>query len=256
MKTTDIRGQRPLTIVALALCCLVATACGGKDDIVIEGTLQNGAGKTVYIEEMTPESRLFLDSITLDSRGHFKFRYTMPYKTFYNVHVSDADYIVLLPDAGEHIRLTADYDSLSHTYYLTAGHDSQLLWQLQRYSNEGVRQLRDIVSTDMDNRTLLDEGRLTARQFDEAHALTDSAYLATFSQQQKYVVNFIEENLGSLATLIALYKPFNNRPLVDPENSFEVYTMVLDGLEESLPENPHTLNFRNEVERLRYHYGR
>jgi len=217
---------------------LLLSSCGNKDDIVIEGTLENGAGKTVYIEEMTPESRLFLDSITLDSKGHFKFRYAMPYKTFYNVHVSDADYIVLLPDMGEHITISGVYDSLSRSYHLQGGHDSQLLWQLQDYTNDGVRQLRSLVALGVQNE------------------YTDSVYLSLYSQQQKYVVHFIEDNYGSLATLIALYKPFNNHPLIDPENSFKIYELVLEGLEADLPENPHTLSFKNEVERLRFHYGR
>ena len=66
----------------------------------------------------------------------------------------------------------------------------------------------------------------------------------------------IQDNLGSLATLIALYKPFNNRPLINPEDSFEFYEAVLEGLEESMPDNPHTLNFKNQVERTRFQYAR
>ena len=162
----------------------------------------------------------------------------MPYKTFYNVHVSNEDYIVLLPDMGEHISLTGVYDSLSRSYHLTGGHDSQLLWQLQDYTNDGIRQLRDLVAMGVQN------------------DYTDSIFLSLYSQQQQYVVRFIEENLGSLATLIALYKPFNNHPLIDPETSFEFYPMVLEGLEQTLPDNPHTLNFKNEVERLRFKYAR
>ena len=231
--------KRPLPLLVFSFCLLVFLAsCGSKDDIVIEGTLENGAGKTVFIEEMTPESRLFLDSITLDNKGHFSFRYAMPYKTFYNVHVSNEDYIVLLPDMGEHISLTGVYDSLSRSYHLTGGHDSQLLWQLQDYTNDGIRQLRDLVAMGVQN------------------DYTDSIFLSLYSQQQQYVVRFIEENLGSLATLIALYKPFNNHPLIDPETSFEFYPMVLEGLEQTLPDNPHTLNFKNEVERLRFKYAR
>ena len=232
-----MKRHLPFLVLSSYLLLLLAS-CGNKDDIVIEGTLENGAGKTVYIEEMTPESRLFLDSITLDSKGHFKFRYAMPYKTFYNVHVSDADYIVLLPDMGEHITISGVYDSLSRSYHLQGGHDSQLLWQLQDYTNDGVRQLRSLVALGVQNE------------------YTDSVYLSLYSQQQKYVVHFIEDNYGSLATLIALYKPFNNHPLIDPENSFKIYELVLEGLEADLPENPHTLSFKNEVERLRFHYGR
>lgn len=235
---------------------LALASCGNKDDITIQGTLAGGAGKIIYIEEMTPDSRLFLDSVTLDSKGHFKFRYSMPYKTFYNVHVSDADYIVLLPDMGETITIEGSYDSLSNTYHLQGGSESQLLWQLQDYSNHGSQALRDIVATDQQNQQLLSEGTITEAEYSAARQLTDSLYLSAFADQQHYVVNFIEDNLGSLTTLIALYKPFNNRPLINPEDSFEFYEAVLEGLEESLPDNPHTLNFKNQVERTRFQYAR
>ena len=90
-----------LSLSSILILTLLLASCGNKNEIVIEGTLENGANKTIYIEEMSPESRIFLDSVRLDSKGHFKYRYAMPYKTFVNVHVSDADYIVLLPDMGE-----------------------------------------------------------------------------------------------------------------------------------------------------------
>ena len=243
-------------IPILAVATLLIASCGNKNDITIQGTLADGAGKVIYIEEMTPEARLFIDSITLDSKGHFKFRYTMPYKTFYNVHVSESDYIVLLPDMGETITIEGSYDSLSTTYHLNAGPESQLLWQLQDYSNDGSRALRDIVATDQHNQQLLADGQITNADYDAARQVTDSLYLAAFADQQHYVVDLIQNNLGSLATLIALYKPFNNRPLIDPEDSFEFYEAVLEGLEETMPDNPHTLNFKNQVERTRFQYAR
>ena len=85
--------------------------------------------------------------------------------------------------------------------------------------------------------------------------ITDSIYLDAFADQQHYVVNFIQDHLGSLTTLIALYKPFNNRPLINPADSFEFYEAVLEGLEESMPDNPHTLSFKNQVERTRFQYA-
>ena len=244
------------SLIVLFISLMLFTACGNKDAITIEGTLQNGAGKTIYIEEMSPESRIFLDSITLDKKGHFKFKYDMPYRTFYNVHVSEADYIVLLPDFGEVITIDGSYDSLSNTYHLQAGRESQLLWQLQDYANQGSYVLQDLVKTDQQNRQLLEDGKISQSEFDAAHAVTDSIYLDVFVQQQQYVVHFIEDNLGSLATLIALYKPFNSHPLINPEDSFEFYEGVLQGLQETLPDNPHTLSFKNQVERTRYQYAK
>lgn len=238
------------------LSLMLFAACGSKDQITIEGTLDNGAGKTIFIEEMSPDARIFLDSIKLDKKGHFKFTYDMPYKTFYNVHVTDDDYVVLLPDEGTHIDMSGSYDSLSMTYRIEGNEDSQLLWQLQDYTNNGTRALRELVATDRHNAQLLEQGEISQKDFDVAHAYTDSIYLATFAEQQQYVVRFIEDNLGSLATLIALYKPFNGRQLINPEDSFEFYEGVLEGLEVYLPENPHTLSFKNQVERTRFQYAR
>ncbi len=245
--------MKRITIIAAALFLLAA--CGNRNDITIEGTLTNGAGKTIYIEEMTPEARLFIDSIKLDSKGHFKFRYAMPYKTFYNVHITDDDYIVLLPDFGEKIVMQGCYDSLSNTYRLQGAGDSQLLWQLQDYANQGSAVLRDIVATDRQNQQLLADGKITQSEYDAARQITDSVYLDAFADQQHYVVNFIQDHLGSLTTLIALYKPFNNRPLINPADSFEFYEAVLEGLEESMPDNPHTISFKNQVERTRFQYA-
>lgn len=245
--------MKRITIIAAAL--FLFAACGNRNNITIEGTLTNGAGKTIYIEEMTPEARLFIDSIKLDSKGHFKFRYAMPYKTFYNVHITDDDYIVLLPDFGEKIVMQGCYDSLSNTYRLQGAGDSQLLWQLQDYANQGSAVLRDIVATDRQNQQLLADGKITQSEYDAARQITDSVYLDAFADQQHYVVNFIQDHLGSLTTLIALYKPFNNRPLINPADSFEFYEAVLEGLEESMPDNPHTISFKNQVERTRFQYA-
>ncbi|MBQ0160149.1 MAG: DUF4369 domain-containing protein [Bacteroidales bacterium] len=244
------------TPLLLLFAALFIVSCGHKNSITIEGTLENGAGKTIYIEEMSPEAHIFLDSITLDSKGRFKFTYDMPYKTFYNVHCSEANYIVLLPDMGEKIHITGDYNDLQSTYRLSGNGESQLLWQLQDYSNKENLILRDLAQTDAKNVELLQNGELTQAEYDHERAITDSIYLDAFADIQQYVAHFIEDNLGSLTTLIALYKPFNNRPLVNPADSFEFYEAVLEALQEELPDNPHTLNFKNQVERTRFQYAR
>ena len=60
-----------LSLSSILILTLLLASCGNKNEIVIEGTLENGANKTIYIEEMSPESRIFLDSVKLDSKGHF-----------------------------------------------------------------------------------------------------------------------------------------------------------------------------------------
>ena len=239
-------------ILILSLLALTFAGCH-KDSFSIEGTIAGGAGKTIWLEEIAPEGPLFIDSIKLDDKGHFNYTYKMPYRSMYNIHVSDNNYIVTLPDYGERLKIDGNWDNLSMTYTISGSPESELLWDLQQVSNEGAQILRQLVDTSDHYAVLLARGMVDEATIVEKHLMTDSIYHETFAKQQNYMYSFIEENKGSLSTLIALYKPFNNRPLIDERNpeNLEWYDMVLEGLQQRYPDNPHTLHFQTTTERLR-----
>lgn len=226
--------------------------CRKGDSFTLEGTLENGAGHSLYIEELTPDGPVFLDSIYLDDNGHFKYRHKLPYETFYNLHSSETDYVVLLPRADEHITVSGDRTSLQWSYEVSGSEGSTLLWQLQDYSNDGISVLMELVQKDQENRN---KYGADTTGYKKAKEETDSVYRETAQEQVDYVSHFIQEHRGSLATLIALYKQFNQHDLIAPEVNFDYYELVLEGLEESLPDNPHTIHFKNRVEALRHRYG-
>lgn len=232
---------------------LFCVACGHKERFTLEGTLANGAGRTLYIEELTPDGPVFLDSIRLDGEGHFEYHHKLPYETFYNLHSSPVDYVVLLPKQGEHITVTGDSKSLQWSYQVSGSEGSTLLWQLQDYSNYGIDVLTELVQKDQENRN---KYGADSKEYKKAKEETDSVYREAAQEQVDYVAHFIQEHQGSLATLIALYKQFNQHDIIAPEVNFDYYELVLEGLEESHPDNPHTILFKNRVENLRHRYGK
>ena len=238
----------------ILIACLALLAVGCKHNTFnISGTIDGGAGHQLWLEEMTPDGPLFIDSIPMDSKGHFKYKYKMPYRSLYNLHTTENNYVVLLPDYGERLVIGGKWENLSMTYTVAGSPESILLWQLQQYSNDGGIMLNQLIDTTMYYQELLAQGLTTEATVQAKKTETDSIYRDLFAEQQDYVGRFIEENQGSLGTLIALYKPFNNRSLIDTRdpNSIDWYDLVLDGLEERYPDNPHTLHFKNTVERLR-----
>ncbi|MDY5969755.1 MAG: DUF4369 domain-containing protein [Bacteroidales bacterium] len=242
--------RTPIIFTTLAL---LFSACNNKNGFTVEGTLQGGAGKTVYFEEITPrDGTLKVGSVTLDKNGNFKFHYDMPYQSFYNLHVNEADYVVLLPRKGETIKVRGAYDSLQFTYQVEGSPESLLLWQLQDYTNQGLVRLGEVVALDRQNQQRYKD----PDEYQAAKKATDSTFVDLYNQQVKYVQDFIHDNQGSLATLIALYKPFNNHPLLPPQSSAEFYEEVLQGLEDKQPNNPHTVNFKNTVAEIQYRYSR
>lgn len=241
---------------------ILLVSCGGngekgafdpKSEFALEGTIQGGARQRLWLEEMTPDGSSFVDSIPLDENGNFRYSHKLPYRSLYNLHSTDNDYVVLLPDLGETVNVQGQWGQLSLSYSVSGSPESVLLWQMQEFYNDGSWALKDIVDTANRYDSLLTFKTITQKQYDAKKAVTDSIYRTLFVEQQEYICHFIEENKGSLSTLIALYKPFNTRALIDPRDpgSIDYYDMVLEGLQEKLPDNPHTLKFKNTTEHLR-----
>ena len=46
--------MKKISLLSILSITLLLASCGNKDEIVIEGTLENGANTTIYIEEMSP----------------------------------------------------------------------------------------------------------------------------------------------------------------------------------------------------------
>lgn len=235
------------------LVALVLTACH-RDSFTISGTLDGANGHTLWLEEIAPDGPLFIDSIPVDAKGHFKYTYRMPYRSLYSLHATEDNFIVTLPDYGEHLKVNGTFDSLSQTYTIAGSPESALLWQLQQQTNDGALVLTDLVDTARHYEQLLNDGLIDKETAIAKRRTTDSIYRAERKIQQEYVCLFIEENSGSLATMIALYKTFNTTLLIRPSDtaSLYYYNLVYDGLHERYPDNPHTLHFEKTVNRMNF----
>ncbi|MBQ9417758.1 MAG: DUF4369 domain-containing protein [Bacteroidales bacterium] len=220
------------------------TACH-NESFTLEGTIEGGAGKSLYLEEMTPAGSAFADSIAVDAGGHFKYKHPLPYQSLYSLHTSAENYIVLLPDEGETIVVEGDWANLSMTYTVSGSEGSQLLWELQQQSNASEGVVMQLVDTTERYARLLQEGVVSEATVRDKKQTTDSIFRQTRQEFRDYVCRFLEDNQGSIATLIALYKPFNSRPLIDSRDSACAvwYQLVAEGLEREHPNNPHTLHF-------------
>ncbi len=238
-------------ILYIVMICFVILSCkNNKDSFTIKGFLKGGEGKYVTIQEVTPNEIIIIDSVQLNKDGEFSFTYKMPYQSFYNIVVSPNDFIMLLPNYQEKISITGDYNNLSKTYQITGSPDSQLLWQLNDYTVYGIRRL-DSIKAAYDQILQNQDTNYIKKQ----KIQLDSIYLDAYYEQQDFIAAFIEKNGGSLSTLIALYKTFNTIPLIRPDVNFDFYELIYKELESKIPDNPHTLNFGNTVQHMRFKYG-
>lgn len=230
--------------VALLL-LLSLTGCHSKS-FTVKGHIAGGEGERLWMEEITPAGTVFVDSIAIDDDGYFKYTCPLPYQSLYNLHTTSDNYIVLLPEQGENIVVAGEWRNLSMSYTVGGSEESLLLWDLQQQSNTSEGVVGWLVDTTNHYAYLLQRGLVGEEVVAAKKKETDSIFRQTRQEFREYLYEFIETNQGSLSTLIALYKPFNSRPLIDSRDSSSVewYQTVANGLERVHPDNPHTLHFR------------
>ena len=207
----------------------------------VEGFLSNGQNRTLVLNEISPEGNIFIDTIRIDENGEFEYTYTMPYPSFYTLQTDKGEFITLIPDYREVIGIEGDYDTLSPSYVVKGSMHSQLLWALNDKELEGIAILNDIYKT-WDEFAYHEESVEIKKQL-------DSLYYETWHDQKAFYYNFILDNKGSLATLMALYKTFNKRTVFPVEANADLYDTVNAGLSQRLPDNPHTKHFLRSYRR-------
>ncbi len=158
---------------------ILLTGCH-HDTFTISGTIEDGAGHTLWLEEISPDGPIFIDSIPINSKGYFKYTYKMPYRSLYNLHTTPDNYIVTLPDYGENVKIAGRWDNLSVSYDVTGSPESALLWQLQQYTNDGAKVLQALVDTTNLYAQRYFDKQITEQQVLDKKDETDSIYMTTF----------------------------------------------------------------------------
>lgn len=243
-----------LTAMLLAVVLCPFVSCKKNTSFTVEGTVSNAT--TLFIEELTPEGPLFLDSIAVNAKGHYDIKLEMPYPTFYYLHATENDFVVLRPEWGEKIVVDGDARNFQGSYRVSGSPESEFLWEFQVFTNQGIEEVMQLGQLDQQNRETYGAG---TDAYNRAKAHTDTLFWNIYQAQRSYADSAIYANMGTLATLIVLNKQFVNDPklpLVHPIREFPIYEDVLNGLQSQLPDNPHTQNFRNTVDRNRVVYER
>ena len=76
-------------IPALLMIVLLATACGKKSNFTINGRIEGGAGKKIYLNYLLNNSQKPVDSVKLDASGSFKMKGKVGVPTFFMLKITE-----------------------------------------------------------------------------------------------------------------------------------------------------------------------
>lgn len=216
---------------------------GGEVAFELEGNLDNAASRQLLFEELTTNNLIPLDTLTTDANGYFTFTGSIETPGFYILRVDRNNFITLLLEPGDKVRIKGDASNLPLTYSVEGSTGSELLATLNQSHQESFRKIDSLAGV---FREIQGEDN-----FPKLRQEIDLAYNRAFEEQQQYVMDFIDEYPNSLASIIALYQFFGNQVLLKESEHFEYFEKLSASLSEIYPDNKHVLDLKRRVNEWR-----
>ncbi len=229
-------------IIGIIVLLFVFAGCDKieKDSFRISGHLDRGEEKHLYFLEMTGQGLVPLDTIKIDEKGNFKFDYKLKEPSIFVLMGNPNDYITLIPQKQEDIIISGSFNSISSTYTIKNSKDSELLHELNQQYIKTNTVLAEIRQTLHENKY--------ASNFEEFKLELLDQYNMLEIHQKDIIKKFLDDNKGSLACIIALYRSFDSHYLFSLKKDIQVYEDVYAELYKTYPNNKHTIGLKTLIE--------
>ncbi|MFN8256718.1 MAG: TlpA disulfide reductase family protein [Bacteroidales bacterium] len=183
-------------LVALAI---TAASCGkllGDNEFLVKGVIKNSKNQTVYLSEYTNTGTITVDSVKISEDGEFKLKGKTSYPKFYMLRISPNDYISLIIDSADVLTVTADAKDFAKSS-VVEGSDEMTLFK--KVNDRMALTINAIDSLGNIYRSAVD-----SLQQDSLKQILDKDFEKIKNSQVEFSKKFIDENPGSMTSLIAL----------------------------------------------------
>ncbi len=195
--------KRILFLLALAI---TFSGCNNKNKFYVKGVIKDSNEKYIYINKLDVDTPILIDSSKISRKGSFRFRIKATGTEFYQLGFSAKNFITLLAKPGEKINLLFNNRNLFENYKVTGSKGSEKL-QFLDYTLADTKRKLDSLSALYAKSS--GEPGFDAR----GHAL-ETEFDQLIRDQRKKNIEFIINNLNSLASIKALYQRINSQTYV------------------------------------------
>ncbi len=227
--------MKNLFTLSLIVLLLGLVSCeSGPGTMTVQGTLENGAGKTAYIQLFDESASA--DSVTIGADGTFAIKMTNPTLDFFRFFVDKAQnpVVMVFDSTQQNIHITGDADNLMNTYSVSGSEDSELLKKFFDLT-DGFRIKVDSVN------------RLQQQLPTEIDPIIRQALSRQTAQMQESFETEIKElamaNTSSPAALSII-------SAIDIRKAFPEYKKIAGDLKTVIPNSPYLTSMADRVNQM------
>jgi thiol-disulfide isomerase/thioredoxin len=219
-------------ISLLIFTALVITSCQNKQSFSVHGIIHSAKQNYIYLNRVNVNMLIPLDSSKISGTGKFKFKIKASEPDFYQVGFTKKDFINLLAEPGEKIKLDFASNNLYSGYTVSGSKGSEQVRMLDVRLTETKKRLDSL-------RTVYDAASKQP-DFSVKGPALDSEFTSLVKTLRRKNIEFIVTNTTSLAAIKALYQRLddNTYVLYDPRD-LQYMKIVTDSLLKYYPHSKH-----------------
>ncbi|MCU0472785.1 MAG: AhpC/TSA family protein [Bacteroidales bacterium] len=221
---------------------ILFSGCNKNRVFTVHGTVKFNKQDYIYLSRVDVNTPLLIDSSKISRKGNFRFRVEATEPDFYQVGYSVNEFITLLCEPAEKIKISFNDVNLYNDYKVEGSHGSELIQILDLRLIETKARIDSLAP--LYDKALKEPGSET-----EA-SLLEQELTAQMKAQRKFNIEFIINNINSLAAIKALYQRLNDQTYVLYDaRDLQYLKIVSDSLKKHYPESKHTRALVSDFEK-------
>jgi thiol-disulfide isomerase/thioredoxin len=218
------------------------SACRDKSIFSVDGVVTGETKKFIYINRVDVDTPVLIDSSKISKKGRFRFKIKAAGPDFYQLGFTTKDFITLLAVPGEKITLEFKGKNLFEDYSVNGSTGSEKMKVLDLTLIETKRKLDSLIA--VYKKASGEAG------FYQRGAEIETEYSKLIKEQRKNNIEFIINNINSLASIKALYQRIDPETYVLYEpRDLQYLKIVTDTLTHLYPESKHVQALARDFEK-------
>jgi peroxiredoxin len=229
-----------LTLLLVVIAFLAS--CSGPErtpNVTIAGSFPELTGERVYLEELEPLDMVMIDSVEVNPTGAFHFDLYVDDAGFYVLRTQRENNLLLLLARDEQVTIRSSGGGFDPFVEIIGSSGSNDILSFEKFM--------DVQRQRIDSLGMAYEAVRGGENFIQVKRALDSLYLTFVQDQRNYVIRFVEDHPGSLATLILINRNLGQTKVIDEEKDY-LYLYYIDSLlQVTHPGNKHTVDHHDRV---------
>lgn len=222
---------------------LIVAGCGDKS-AEISGILENSLPRQyIFLQELKPNELLNVDSAIISEDGSFEFRRKVKFPSFYLLKINQNNFLTMLIEPGEKIKLTSHFDSLNYPVAVIGSKGTKLIADY----NKTLLLFRTRIGG-LNNLYEMNSGRPDLERVVDSLDNLGDGYL---NEMNGYAKEYIENNISSLATIPVLYSQLTpDIYVLNPQKDLSYFLKVDSSLFSRYPEYGPVIDLHNQINEM------